>query len=692
MAYTPRLTAPSTTDKHWIHTSGGGYNSCIRINGTYSCLPNCFTGDTEIITNRGRLALNVCVGEELMIPTMLGIWRKAIVQHFGKQRIWKVYLTNGHVYSCTGNHRWVIFEENGYDHKFVETHDLFPGMMIKYSFHMNYDDADYTRVDHIEITDRVENVYCPVEPETHMCTLGGGELTGQCVGYAWGRFMEILGSTPKLSLGNANMWYGNTQDGYERGQTPKLGAVICWDKIGGAGHVAIVEQINNDGSIVTSNSAYGGWRFYTETLYPPKYSIGSAYVLQGFIYNPAVSVEDKLSLFLKEACSHVGEGGSWAWRMYNSHSGTNLGTGWAWCAAFVDACAWAVGGLVGVIIPQTTIACMSRYGVREGMGQYYLGPHLGGTARPQPGDLIQYRWNKWAPEDIVDIHSSDHVGIVREVSDTTVYTVEGNVSGGVVAYRQKSLTDPTIHIYFRPDWSKVGASVGNIATTPTMAPLYDSETTREDALLREIGYMGGGTPTINTTQVRLSAINYTTPLAAFFNSYYGVNGQTSLVINYDALPSVQRAIVEFFEDKGFRAAASIGMLACLDIKSGLDTSFQRRVMVRENGEIQYVTQYGIFRWEGERAETMKKNVGSNWKNNLTGQLTFLYNELQLDYPMCLKALNTVTNNDSGARSAADIIYRQFELGTNDDDSSSRQEQASAYWSQVVVQLTGGTDT
>ena len=158
MAYTPRLTAPSTTDKHWIHTSGGGYNSCIRINGTYSCLPNCFTGDTEIITNRGRLALNVCVGEELMIPTMLGIWRKAIVQHFGKQRIWKVYLTNGHVYSCTGNHRWVIFEENGYDHKFVETHDLFPGMMIKYSFHMNYDDADYTRVDHIEITDRVENV------------------------------------------------------------------------------------------------------------------------------------------------------------------------------------------------------------------------------------------------------------------------------------------------------------------------------------------------------------------------------------------------------------------------------------------------------------------------------------------------------------------------------------------------------
>lgn len=38
--FTPRLTAPSTTDKHWIHSSKGGLNECILISGN-SCIPNC---------------------------------------------------------------------------------------------------------------------------------------------------------------------------------------------------------------------------------------------------------------------------------------------------------------------------------------------------------------------------------------------------------------------------------------------------------------------------------------------------------------------------------------------------------------------------------------------------------------------------------------------------------------------------
>lgn len=115
-----------------------------------------------------------------------------------------------------------------------------------------------------------------------------------CTCYAWGRFYEISGARPKLSLSNAENWYGY-HDGYGRGNTPKLGAVICWRRgragygADGAGHVAIVEKINADGSIVTSNSAWKGTRFYLKTLKPPYYSMGSAYSFQGFIYNPAVS-------------------------------------------------------------------------------------------------------------------------------------------------------------------------------------------------------------------------------------------------------------------------------------------------------------------------------------------------------------------------------------------------------------------
>ena len=36
-----------------------------------------------------------------------------------------------------------------------------------------------------------------------------------CTCYAFGRFYEILGSKPKLSLRNAENWYGH-DDGYKR--------------------------------------------------------------------------------------------------------------------------------------------------------------------------------------------------------------------------------------------------------------------------------------------------------------------------------------------------------------------------------------------------------------------------------------------------------------------------------------------
>ena len=121
--------------------------------------------------------------------------------------------------------------------------------------------------------------------------IGNGSCLPNCVGYAWGRWRELLGKKPNLSRANAEDWWAYTQDGYERGQTPKLGSVICWRKgkagngSDGAGHVAIVEQKNSDGSIVISNSGYKSTRFYLKTLKPP-YVYKDGYTLQGFIYIP----------------------------------------------------------------------------------------------------------------------------------------------------------------------------------------------------------------------------------------------------------------------------------------------------------------------------------------------------------------------------------------------------------------------
>lgn len=117
----------------------------------------------------------------------------------------------------------------------------------------------------------------------------GNSCLPNCVGYAWGRWRELLGKKHNLSCSDAERWYGKN-DGYKRGTTPKLGAVICWRKgradtdADGMGHVAIVEKINADGSITCSNSAYYSTRFWLSTHKPPYHFSG--YTFQGFIYNP----------------------------------------------------------------------------------------------------------------------------------------------------------------------------------------------------------------------------------------------------------------------------------------------------------------------------------------------------------------------------------------------------------------------
>lgn len=119
-----------------------------------------------------------------------------------------------------------------------------------------------------------------------------------CTCYAWGRFYELTGSRPTLCLRDAEDWYG-WDDGYSRGKTPRLGAVAVWGKgvVGdgsdGAGHVAVVEQINNDGSIIISESGYGSFTFRRTTL-NSSYTYFTGYKFLGFIYPPVdfIAAED----------------------------------------------------------------------------------------------------------------------------------------------------------------------------------------------------------------------------------------------------------------------------------------------------------------------------------------------------------------------------------------------------------------
>jgi surface antigen len=135
-----------------------------------------------------------------------------------------------------------------------------------------------------------DNVFYLTDPDIGM---------PNCTCYAWGRRYELTNNRPdggsgeghgkKLCTSDAGEWYDyniNLGDkGYPYGQTPKLGAIICWERPGAAGHVAVVEEIDENGDIVTSNSGYrSSTYFWTEEITKSSGYARYGYIFKGFIY------------------------------------------------------------------------------------------------------------------------------------------------------------------------------------------------------------------------------------------------------------------------------------------------------------------------------------------------------------------------------------------------------------------------
>lgn len=123
-------------------------------------------------------------------------------------------------------------------------------------------------------------------------------VLANCVGYASGRFNEIIniardtsGCTYKTLNCNA-VWFKERAEsaGLQTGSTPRRGSIMCWGYgEDGAGHVAIVERVNSDGSVYTSESGYGSsTAFWNQTRYNSngRWGLSSGYWFRCFIYLP----------------------------------------------------------------------------------------------------------------------------------------------------------------------------------------------------------------------------------------------------------------------------------------------------------------------------------------------------------------------------------------------------------------------
>ena len=116
-----------------------------------------------------------------------------------------------------------------------------------------------------------------------------GDWGGNCTAYAWGRRCELEGERTKLgAAGDAYIWYAREIAAgiYKCGQKAEVGAVCCWSYgYEGDGHVAVIEEINTDGSIITSNSGYSTRTLFYNNVYSSEEELKAGYgIFQGYIY------------------------------------------------------------------------------------------------------------------------------------------------------------------------------------------------------------------------------------------------------------------------------------------------------------------------------------------------------------------------------------------------------------------------
>ena len=118
---------------------------------------------------------------------------------------------------------------------------------------------------------------------------GGPGKGGNCTYYAYSRFSELLGKEATgLASGDACSWYANTK-GYKKGSTPKLGAIAVWQygNSSSNGHVAVVEEIKENGDIVVSEGGWSSQKWYGNNTYKKSNDYATGYSnghLLGFIY------------------------------------------------------------------------------------------------------------------------------------------------------------------------------------------------------------------------------------------------------------------------------------------------------------------------------------------------------------------------------------------------------------------------
>lgn len=161
-----------------------------------------------------------------------------------------------------------------------------------------------------------------------------------------------------------------------------------------------------------------GWESYGDRQYVP-------HVLRYYVFG-RIQTGTGSQAMVQIALTQEGNSGETYWSWYGFDSEVE------WCACFVSWCAEQCGYLDSGTVPKFSL-CSDGVDWFNSRGQFEDGSYV-----PVVGDIIFFDW-----EEDGDV---DHVGIVEDVVNGVVHTIEGN-SGNAVRQRNYFLGDSRIYGY-----------------------------------------------------------------------------------------------------------------------------------------------------------------------------------------------------------------------------------------------------
>ena len=405
--------------------------------------------------------------------------------------------------------------------------------------------------------------------------------------YAWGRFNEVLGGLECLLNKSApRRWFQEDSDGYSRGVSPALGAVMCFTNLVNpqdAGMACNVEEVGTNSVLVSRMSVKDG-KFECVRMNKTDGSWDididgdgkKEYMFQGFIYNPSVQRkaydigESLLARFIENAKNQVGNDGSYVTKY------TNVSPPAAWSGAFVVAVAKETGRLINVIIPEeTSCSQLPETGVSKGMGFWLDGPANDGLPYPQIGDILCIRTVQHSTN---NKYECDKLAIIVEVDSSNATYDETNKNAAVgfrcvvgnnadkVSLISYKTNQSCISGIFRPDWDKVDGLQGTSQYYYNIQAMYAQGAAMEDAVIKDMKYIkvnsNGIEPSIDSTGLTLCAINYSGIVGSVYSLFaqvYSSNASNPGMV-VDLLDSSQDSLVEFGFDSEYITADSAGDL------------------------------------------------------------------------------------------------------------------------------------